>query len=196
VNSDNIFGRIFQYYTARDRATFYHTTVTYNLPRTGRQTLKTLATWVYYRRTLCLSSSVKKNPDIGSGATWYISLGEFFFNSSAQYFQDPLTFCFKQQEARGLYSVSAFFSEKAHTTQWFFQEFKISLWNNSDQACFTWRDLKKQEGFRFRPWNARGLIDTGPIRFLIGTTLSSGPRPGPQAWQQRRDIRWRRLRVE
>jgi hypothetical protein len=56
----------------------YHTTVTYNLPLTNKHTLKTSATWIYYRRTLCLSSFWKKNPDICSGATGYISSKEIF----------------------------------------------------------------------------------------------------------------------
>jgi hypothetical protein len=68
----------------------------------------------------------------------------------AQNFQDPPTFCSKQQEAQGYTQRVCFFSKKAHITQGFFKKdhFKVSLRKNPKQSCFTWRDLKKQKGFQ------------------------------------------------
>jgi hypothetical protein len=141
---------------------------------------------------------LKKEPGYRLGGYRVHILRIDFFSSSAQNFQDPPTFCFKQQEARGYTQWVPFFSEKAHITQGFFKKdhFKVSFRKNPNQACFTWRDLKKQEGFRVQPWNAQGLVDMGPTGFLISTTTSNRPWPSPWAWQERRDIKQRRLRVE
>jgi hypothetical protein len=104
VHQDGISKWIFQYHAARDRAAF-----TTQWPTT---TYLWQTTWEYDNgpsvRVLC----VKKNPDIGSGAAGYISSGKKSVFSALKT-QDPPIFYSKQQEVRGLHSVSAPFLQKS-----------------------------------------------------------------------------------
>jgi hypothetical protein len=142
----------------------YHTTVTYNLPLTYKQTLKTSVTWVYYRRTLCPSSFWKKNPDIDSGTAGYISSEEIyqFFVSE---FSRPSNFLFQTARDSGATLSECPFSPKKCTSlKDLFKKdhFKVSLWKNPDQACSLGETWRNKKAFEFNHETLRGLSIRDP----------------------------------
>jgi hypothetical protein len=161
----------------------YHTTVTYHLPLTDRQTLKTSTTWVYYRRTLYPSSFWKKNPDIGLGVAGYIPSGEIFQFFSLEFLR-PSNFLF--QIARGSGATlseclflwkcahhSRIFSRKT-TSRFLFERTWIKLVSPGE----TWRNKKV---FEFNHKMLGGLLIRDPqgsskvLLLAMGPTLAHKP---------------------
>jgi hypothetical protein len=116
----------------------------------------------------------KKNPDICSGAAGYISWEETFsfFNQSSR----PSNFLF--QISKRLSECD--FSLKDRTSLG-------GLLQNKTTSRLHVERTRNEGSLRIQPWNAHGLVDTGPAGFRNNTFAGHGPWPGPRVGT-RRDV--------
>ena len=107
----SIFGRICQHCTTREQATFtlnHHQTTTPDKQQTTREFTKNNASEFFQNQRTQINAQRLQKEKISVPRT----------NQT----QDPPTLCSKQQEARGLHSVSApFFQKSAHHSKDFFK---------------------------------------------------------------------------
>jgi hypothetical protein len=69
--------------------------------------------------------------------------------------QDPLTLCSKQQEARGLHSVSVLFWKSAHHSKISRSATWLLSRKHSNEACFySARPEETRRGFQDQPYSA------------------------------------------
>jgi hypothetical protein len=147
------------------KANLYHTMVTYKLPLIDRQTLKTSATWVYHRRTLCPSSSWKKNPDIGPRAVGYISSGEIFQFFGSE-FSRPSNSLYQTIRGSGATPSGCTFPKSAHHLKISRSATQFHSRRHSDDACFySARPEGTRWGFQSSTMKCSGVVDTGPMGY-------------------------------
>jgi hypothetical protein len=100
--------------------------------------------------------------------------------------QDSRPSNFLCQIARGTgatLSECTFFYEKSARHSW--ESFKIwplQGFTSKEPGPSLIHQAKpgKQGGLRVQPWNARGLVDVGPMGFRSDVTIGYGPWPGPR----------------
>jgi hypothetical protein len=126
--------------------------------------------------------TIKKNLERCSGDAGYISSWEMFsFVNNKK--SRPSNFLF--QIARG---SGATLSEWARHSKDFFKIGPLQDFTSKEPrtSLIHHAKLEKQGGLRVQPWNARGLVDAGPIGFPSDVTTNHGPWPSPRA-KARRD---------